>query len=140
MITKRTNEVFLSGHWSYQSVFTMKSVVLAFVLSAVTCAFGTWAIVAQIMRSPRAVGMVFFVGVLLCSIGLVAFVVGLACLWSFVVGKVDELEISDQGVQYGAQFWPWGSIAAIVFVAFHAPVQFALSSGQARIVGREGAC
>jgi len=111
MIANRAKTVFLRGHWSYRSAFAIRSVILALVLAAITCFFSTSAIAIH----PIAGGMSFFVGVLLCLVGILAFVVGVACLWSFAVGKVDELEISDQGVRYGTEFWPWSSVSAIRF-------------------------
>lgn len=138
MIASRANRVFLTGDWSYRSGFTLKGAIVCFGLSAAASCLGIWALAAEFTKPFPTAGIRFFVGVTLCMIGLVALIVGFVSLRSFVVAKVDELEISDRGVKYGSEFWPWDSLAAIRFrrLPHNGPIRIVIWPRRDRGLGR----
>jgi hypothetical protein len=55
----------------------------------------------------------FFVGCVTLLVGLVALIIGKVLLWSFAVGKVHEVRVTDRGVFYDGKEWSWGSVRRI---------------------------
>ena len=77
-------------------------------------------------------------GVVACAMGVSALAVAAVQLRVYLRGAVDELFISDRGVKYGEEFWPWESLSALRIRRLPAkgPMRFLIWTGEDRGPGQ----
>ena len=74
------------------------------------CAIAFVVAVRDLLASSEAPG---FFGIAALLIGIVTAVLGSVLLWKFVTGAVNHVWVSDQGVSFDGQDWPWESAAYV---------------------------
>lgn len=98
--------VFLSYEQPLRTRRTAIQMAATFAVSCVALAVGIY----EIVQTPDEPGFLGIGGVI---VGIVAFVIGSALLWSFATGAVHRVCVSDQGVFYDGKQWAWDSVLVI---------------------------